>query len=57
MAQDTPFYLPVGNECTLIPFEGKKHGFFNYGRDEDNRSYKETVAHMDEFLGRHGFLK
>jgi len=47
----------VGNECTLVPFEGKKHGFFNYGRDEDNRSYNETVAHMVEFLRRHGFLK
>ncbi|UCD49972.1 MAG: alpha/beta hydrolase [Phycisphaerales bacterium] len=47
----------AGNECTLIPFEGKKHGFFNYGRDEDNRSYHETVAQMDEFLGGHGFLQ
>lgn len=47
----------TGNECRLIAFEGKKHGFFNDGRDEDNRSYNETVAHMDEFLGRHGFLK
>lgn len=47
----------AGNECTLVPFEGKKHGFFNYGRDEDNRSYNETVARMDEFLRRHGYLK
>jgi acetyl esterase/lipase len=47
----------VDNECTLVPFAGKKHGFFNYGRDEDNRSYKETVTHMDEFLRQHGFLK
>ena len=47
----------TGNDCMLIPFEGKKHGFFNYGRDDDNRSYNETVAHMDEFLQQHGFLK
>jgi len=47
----------TGNECTLVPFAGKKHGFFNYGRDEDNRSYHETVARMDEFLRRHGYVK
>jgi len=47
----------AGNACTLVPFKGKKHGFFNDGRDENNRSYNETVAHMDDFLGQHGFLK
>lgn len=47
----------AGNDCTLVPFADKKHGFFNDGRDEDNRSYHETVAHMDEFLRRHGFFK
>ena len=47
----------AGNACTLVPFEGKKHGFFNYDRDEDRRSYHETVAHMDEFLRTHGFIK
>jgi acetyl esterase/lipase len=47
----------VGNTCTVIPFEGKKHGFFNYDREEDHRSYNETVAHMDEFLRTHGFIK
>jgi len=47
----------AGNECTLVPFEGKKHGFFNYGRDQDNRSYNETVVQMDEFLREHGFFR
>ena len=45
------------NECTLVPFEGKQHGFFNYTRDEDHRSYHETVERMETFLREHGFLK
>ena len=24
----------VGNRCELIGFEGKRHGFLNYGRDD-----------------------
>ena len=47
----------AGNTCTVVPFEGKKHGFFNYDREEDHRSYNETIAHMDEFLRTHGYIK
>jgi acetyl esterase/lipase len=47
----------AGNDCTLVPFQNKKHGFFNDGRDPDNRSYNETVAQMDAFLRTRGFLE
>lgn len=42
------------NECTLVPFEGKGHGFFNYGRDAE--AFRETVRAADRFLAKHGFL-
>jgi len=47
----------AGNICELMPFEGKGHGFFNYGRDKDNSSFKQTVRAADEFLTSLGYLK
>jgi len=47
----------AGNECTLVPFESKKHGFFNYTREEDHRSYNETIEHTEGFLRTHGYIK
>lgn len=47
----------VGNECTLMPFEGKKHGFFNYTREEDHRSYNQTIEHTENFLRAHGYIE
>jgi acetyl esterase/lipase len=47
----------AGNICQLVPFEGKGHGFFNYGRDEDNKLFKETVRAADKFLTSLGYLK
>ncbi len=45
----------AGNQCELVGFEGKPHGFFNYGRG-DNVDFVKTVQKMDEFLVRRGFL-
>ncbi len=45
------------NVCRLVPFEGKGHGFFNYGRDKDNSSFKKTIQEADRFLTSLGFLK
>lgn len=45
----------AGNECTLLPFSGHKHGFFNYGRF-DNEPFKQTIRAADEFLIELGFL-
>ncbi len=47
----------AGNICQLVPFEGKGHGFFNYGKDKDNKSFKETVLAADNFLASLGYLK
>jgi acetyl esterase/lipase/ubiquinone/menaquinone biosynthesis C-methylase UbiE/lysophospholipase L1-like esterase len=37
-----------GNRCELSAFDGRKHGFFNYGRSEDD--YQRTIREMDAFL-------
>ncbi|MHC4285022.1 MAG: alpha/beta hydrolase fold domain-containing protein [Planctomycetota bacterium] len=46
-----------GNVCRLVPFEGKGHGFFNYGRDKDNSSFKQTIQEADRFLTSLGYFK
>lgn len=46
-----------GNVCRLVPFEGKGHGFFNYGRDKDNSSFKQTLQAADRFLVSLGYLE
>ena len=45
----------AGNLCTLVAFEGKKHAFFNYGRD-NNENYIKTVRFADKFLRALGYL-
>lgn len=45
----------AGNVCELVGFEGKGHGFFNFGRDDGAASY-ETLHATDRFLARLGFL-
>ena len=44
-----------GNSCTLYPYPGQVHGFFNYGRGE-NQFYMDTVEKMDRFLSSIGYL-
>ena len=44
-----------GNRCELHGYEGKTHGFFNYGRD-DGLAFYDTVRKMDAFLVSLGWL-
>lgn len=44
-----------GNNCELVPFEGDKHGFFNYQYGELN--YNITMEKTDNFLSSIGYLK
>jgi acetyl esterase/lipase len=46
----------AGNTCKLVPFEGRAHGFFNFGRG-NGEDYIATVRQMDEFLAGLGFLE
>ncbi len=39
----------AGNRCELEPYQGAKHGYFNYGRD-GNKAYEQTTAKMFAFL-------
>jgi len=44
-----------GGQCELVGYEGKNHGFFNYGRD-GNEAYIDTVRRMDRFFVSLGWL-
>lgn len=49
----------AGNDCVLVPFEGKGHGFFNgsfFRRGNGDEDYDLTMKHSIEFLTEHGFL-
>jgi acetyl esterase/lipase len=46
----------VGARCKLLGYEGQGHGFFNYGR-RDNEMYRRTLAAMDEFLTELRYLE
>ncbi|MFC1498972.1 alpha/beta hydrolase [Verrucomicrobiota bacterium] len=45
-----------GNRCEVVPFKGRKHGFFNYGRN-NNEPFNKTMELTDKFLTSRGFLK
>lgn len=46
-----------GNQCELISYEGKGHGFFNQGRDEGDVAYYGTLKKAEKFLISLGFIK
>jgi len=45
----------AGNRCDLVGFEGATHGFFNFGRG-NNEAYRETLKRTDQFLVSLGYL-
>jgi hypothetical protein len=49
----------AGNPCTLVPFEGKGHGFFN-GKlsrpSSDGADYAVTMRRTTEFLTALGYI-
>ena len=45
-----------GNECDLVGYEGKPHGFFNYMRD-GNQAFQATLERLDQFLVEIGYLQ
>lgn len=45
-----------GNRCELASYEGQAHGFFNYGRG-NNEYYEKTVKRAAEFLAALGYLR
>lgn len=48
--------LTVGNDCTLIPFQGRDHGFFNHGKHLPKSDYQEILNYTNGFLARIGFI-
>ena len=46
----------AGNRCELLGYEGRAHGFFNYGKDA-NPWYARTLHAADQFLISLGYLK
>ncbi|QDO94280.1 alpha/beta hydrolase [Formosa sediminum] len=47
----------VGGRCELHLYEGQLHGFFNKGRQPDDKYYIETTLAADEFLQSLHYLK
>jgi acetyl esterase/lipase len=45
----------AGNICEVVPFEGEKHGFFNFSRNR--KAFDATMAAADAFLVAQGILK
>jgi len=39
----------AGNRCELVGYADKEHGFFNFGRD-DNDAYRDTLRRLHLFL-------
>ncbi len=48
--------LQNGNTCELNPYEGRDHGFFNFGRG-NGEDFKTTLQATDDFLVLLGYLK
>lgn len=46
----------AGNRCELVGAEGRAHGYFNFGRDDDTCAL-ETLAAADRFLASLGWLE
>lgn len=49
----------AGNECVLVPFEGKGHGFFNgsyFRKGNGDDAFNATMKHSVEFLTAHGYM-
>ncbi len=50
----------AGNECVLVPFEGKDHGFFNgsfFRKSNGDADYEVTMQRSIEFLKVRGILE
>lgn len=50
----------MGNECTLVPFEGQNHGFFNgiffRPKTKDLTPYEQSMKESISFLRKLGYL-
>lgn len=44
-----------GNDCTLVAYEGQKHGFFNY-KENGGPMFIATLTETDKFLTSLGYL-
>ena len=49
--------LEVGNDSTLISFDGRDHGFFNHGKHLAESDYRKTLKYTEDFLSRIGWSK
>lgn len=46
----------AGNDCTLVPFEGKGHAFWNFGK-HNNEPFVEIIRQMEAFFARLGLIQ
>ncbi|MEZ5386123.1 MAG: alpha/beta hydrolase [Prosthecobacter sp.] len=56
----TKLMTEAGNQCVLVPFAGKDHGFFNgsfFRKSNGDADYEVTMKSSVEFLKARGILK
>ncbi len=46
-----------GNHCNVIEYPGAPHGFFVQRANKDNKLYDESLAALDRYLTRAGYLR
>ena len=49
----------AGNDCVLVPFEGKGHGFFNgsgFRAKKGDEDFEKTMVESEAFLKKLGFI-
>ncbi|MFD2290309.1 alpha/beta hydrolase [Mariniflexile gromovii] len=47
----------VGSRCDVFIFDNQEHGFFNKGKQKNDRCYIETVYEADVFLESLGYIQ
>ncbi len=52
----TQLMQQAGNQCELISYPGKGHGFFNIRDGRNAELFADTLGHMEQFLIRLGWL-
>lgn len=45
-----------GGRCNLIIYPGASHGFFNYGKKNQEQFHEMTIQAMDDFLVKLGYI-
>ena len=46
-----------GNKSSFVEYPEAGHGFFNYGKNESNKYFRQTMSETEKFLQLRGYLR